>query len=92
VLTASMLGVVGRVQREGDVVHVIAFSLIDLSAGLASIGGREAPFPLPHGRGDEFARGPSAPDPREGPKIRARDLYSPDLRIDRLKQKTRDFH
>ena len=27
---------------------------------LASVGGREATFPLPHGRGDEFHRGPSA--------------------------------
>ena len=64
VLTCSMLGVVGRIQREGDVVHVVAYKLIDLSAELASVGGRDAPFPLPHGRGDEFHRGPSAPDPR----------------------------
>jgi len=67
VLTASMLGVVGRVQREGDVVHVVAYKLIDLSQTLSSLGGREAPFPLPHGRGDEFHRGRSAPDPRDGP-------------------------
>jgi len=53
-----------RIQREGDVVHVVAYKLIDLSAELASVGGREAPFPLPHGRGDEFHRGPPAPDPR----------------------------
>jgi error-prone DNA polymerase len=93
VLTASMLGVVGRIQREGDVVHVVAYKLIDLSAPLASVGGREAPFPLPHGRGDEFARGPSSPDPRGAPPkgIAARDIYIPDLRIDALKQKTRDF-
>jgi error-prone DNA polymerase len=68
VLTSSMLGVVGRIQREGDVVHVVAYKLIDLSAALASVGGREGPFPLPHGRGDEFHRGPPGPDPR-APKI-----------------------
>jgi error-prone DNA polymerase len=68
--------VVGRIQREGDVVHVVAYKLIDLSAELASIGGRDDPFPLPHGRGDEFHRGPSAPDPR----------------VPSLVQKTRNFH
>jgi error-prone DNA polymerase len=76
VLTSSMLGVVGRIQREGDVVHVVAYKLIDLSAELSSIGGRDTPFPLPHGRGDEFHRGPSAPDPR----------------APSLVQKTRNFH
>lgn len=65
ILSSSMLGVSGRVQREGDVVHVVAYHLKDLSGALASVGGRDAPFPLPHGRGDEFHRGPSPPDPRE---------------------------
>jgi error-prone DNA polymerase len=94
VLTSSMLGVVGRIQREGEVVHVVAYKLIDLSAELASVGGREAPFLLPHGRGDEFHRGPSAPDPREGPprSPRAGDVYFRDRRIDSIRQKTRDFH
>ncbi len=93
ILTASMLGIDGRIQREGDVVHMVAWKVIDLSELLASVGGREAPFPLPHGRGDEFARGPSAPDTREAaPKgMAARDIFVPDLHIDTLKQKTRDF-
>jgi error-prone DNA polymerase len=45
VLTSSMLGVVGRIQREGDVVHVVAFKLIDLSAELSQR--RRARRPLP---------------------------------------------
>jgi error-prone DNA polymerase len=89
VLTTLMLGVVGRIQREGEVVHVVAYKLIDLSAELASVGGREAPFPLPHGRGDEFHRRPPSPDPR-APKP-DRDAYLHDRRDDRIKQKTRDF-
>ncbi|MEW5688204.1 MAG: error-prone DNA polymerase [Pseudomonadota bacterium] len=93
ILTASMLGIDGRIQREGDVVHLIAWKVFDLSDLLASVGGRDAPFPLPHGRGDEFARGPGAPDPRvgqpRGPK--ARDIFVPDLHIDTLKQKSRNF-
>jgi error-prone DNA polymerase len=52
VLAARMLGVKGRVQREGAVVHLIANRLTDLSAELAGVGEREAAFPLPHGRGD----------------------------------------
>jgi error-prone DNA polymerase len=44
VLTASMLGVVGYIQREGEVVHVVAHKLIDLSPMLAGLGGRDAPF------------------------------------------------
>jgi error-prone DNA polymerase len=37
-----MIGVKGRVQREGDVVHIVAHELIDLSSELASIGARGA--------------------------------------------------
>ena len=92
ILTGSMLGVIGRIQREGMVVHVVANRLVDLSAALASVGDRDAPFPLPHGRGDEFARGPSTPDPRDAPKgVKARDIYIPDLHIDSIRPKTRDF-
>jgi len=90
VLTCSMLGVVGRIQREGDVVHVVAYRLIDLSADLASVGGRETPFPLPHGRGDEFLRGPSAPDPRVPQHADAVDLSNAGM--PRLMQKIRNFH
>ena len=91
ILTGSMLGAIGHVQREGEVVHIVVYRLMDLSEELASIGDRDAPFKLPHGRGDEFARGPSTPDPRDGPRIKPRDIYIPDLHIDTLKQKTRDF-
>ena len=93
VLTCSMLGVIGRIQREGEVVHVVAYSLIDLSAELASVGGRDAPFPLPHGRGDEFARGPSAPDPREASSkgSRIQGAYAQEPHVDAIRQKTRDF-
>lgn len=45
VLGARMIGIRGRVQREGDVVHIVARSLSDLSAELASVGAREARHP-----------------------------------------------
>jgi len=89
VLTSSMLLIDGRIQREGEVVHLIAYKLEDLTPLLSSLGQRNAPFPLPAGAGDEARRGPHGPDPR-GPRP-ARDIYVPDLHIDTLKQKSRNF-
>jgi error-prone DNA polymerase len=37
--------VYGRIQREGEVVHLVAHRLTDLSAELASVGDREAAWP-----------------------------------------------
>jgi error-prone DNA polymerase len=57
ILSAGMMAVYGRVQREGEVVHLIAHRLTDLSAELASIGDRDETFPLPRGRGDQAKTG-----------------------------------
>lgn len=86
VLSASLLIVDGNVQREGEVVHIVATRLHDGSDLLASLGQR-GPFPLPHGRGDEVYRG-SAPDARS-PK--ARDIYIPNMSLEAIKLRTRDF-
>ncbi|MGQ3141238.1 error-prone DNA polymerase [Rhizobium oryzihabitans] len=93
-LSASMMAINGKIQREGDVVHLVAQRLFDLSDDLGRLGERDEQFPLPHGRGDEFARGNGAPDPRERPKAAApaRDIYVQDILIDRLKVKSRNFH
>jgi error-prone DNA polymerase len=93
VLSSSMLAINGKIQREGDVVHLVAQRLFDLSEDLGRLGERDVQFPLPHGRGDEFARGSGAPDPRELPQAAApaRDIFIPDLHIDRLKVKSRNF-
>ena len=89
VLGSGMIGVKGRVQREGDVVHIVAHELFDLSAELASVGSRESGFPLPHGRGDEFHHGSPAPDPRGLAKPRNMpDGYG---HLDEIRVKTRDF-
>ena len=93
VMTASMLAVRGRIQREGEVVHLVAYQLTDLSAELASVGARDAVFPLSHGWGDQVTHGGAGPDPRELPPkgLRTRDIYIPDLHIDTIKPRTRDF-
>jgi len=93
VMGASMLAVRGRIQREGEVVHLVAHQLADLSADLATVGSRDAAFPLAHGRGDQVKAG-GGPDPSELPPkgLRTRDIYIPDLHIDAIKVKSRNFH
>ncbi|MBX3484437.1 error-prone DNA polymerase [Phenylobacterium sp.] len=89
VLSSSLLIVDGKVQREGEVVHIVATNLHDGSDLLASVGDRGDTFPLPHGRGDEVYHG-SAPDPRQA-RPKARDIYIPDLHLDTIRPRTRDF-
>ena len=92
VLSAGMIGVYGRIQREGEVVHLVAHRLTDLSANLASVGERDASFPLPHGRGDEFHHGSPGLDPRGLPKgPKPRNIVDPYGHVDQIKVKTRDF-
>ncbi|MHA6685377.1 error-prone DNA polymerase [Mesorhizobium sp. A556] len=89
VLSSGMIGVYGRIQREGDVVHLVAHKLTDLSADLASVGDRDAAFPLPHGRGDEFHHGSLSLDSRCVPKLGSiGDLNGG---IEQIRVKTRDF-
>jgi error-prone DNA polymerase len=91
---ACMIAVRGRIQREGEVVHLVANRLTDLSAELATVGNRDAAFPLSHGRGDEVTHAGGGPDPREQPPrgLRTRDIYVQDLHIDIIKAKSRNFH
>ena len=91
VLGARMIACRGLLQRESDVIHVVADELTDLSDLLASVGRRGAPFPLPRGRGDQVTHG-GGPDSRELPGRRPRDTCLPDIHIDTLKVKSRDFH
>ena len=88
-----MMAVRGRIQREGEVVHLFAQRLTDLSGELASVGNREATFPLPYGRGDQVRNGGAGPEPREpaAKGLRTRDIYLCDMRIDTIMVKPRDF-
>jgi error-prone DNA polymerase len=90
VLSAGMLAIDGRIQREGEVVHVVANRLHDLSPMLASVGDRDAAFPLPHGRGDEARRG-GGPDARDASPPKVRDIFTPDLSLEAIRVRTRDF-
>jgi error-prone DNA polymerase len=90
VLNASMLACHGRVQREGEVIHVITDRIEDLSGLLCSVGEREEALTVRTGRGDEVrhgvgggrAVGDRGPRPTEIPNL------TPDGGI---KVPTRDF-
>ncbi|WP_454887384.1 error-prone DNA polymerase [Sphingomonas oryzagri] len=105
VLGASMMGLRGQVQREGDVIHVVAQRLEDLSPLLASVGQRQDVASVYQvGRAD-IVKSAMAPDPRDPARRlqerKPRDLYDPDLPLgsgivpgqsaDGIKVKTRDF-
>ena len=65
ILASSMLGCQGKVQREGEVIHVIAEHLVDLSGELRRVSELDQPFRWPAGRGDA-ARQTGGPDPPSG--------------------------
>jgi error-prone DNA polymerase len=67
VMSANMIAVRGRIQREGEVVHLVAQRLLDLSTELATIGSRDTAFSLSHGRGDQVTHAGGGLDPREHP-------------------------
>jgi len=96
VLSATMLACHGRVQREGEVVHVITDRLEDLSGLLRSVGVRDEAFPIQHGRGDG-ATHPAGQDPRKVSRARpgshtVKDVDAPDQQLDPgIKVPTRDF-
>jgi len=94
VLGASMMAIQGKIQKEGEVVHLIARQLEDLSGDLSALADRDTEFKNPSGRGDEFAHGsPGGGDARDQPPPnKVRDMFVPDLHIDTLKVKARNFH
>jgi len=91
VMSAAMLGIKGVVQREGEVIHVIAGGLEDYTPMLHAIGGM--PFPHRHAPADGANGG--GPDPREPRLLRAPSTHAAPFRIDpdaALNLKSRDFH
>ncbi len=105
VLSASLVAARGRVQREGEVIHLVAEHLTDLTGLLRSLSEREEAFPhgrgraaesdeafpLPHGRGDEAKHG-GGPDARDALGRKPRDIYVPDIKSgEGIRIRTRDF-
>jgi error-prone DNA polymerase len=88
--SAGMMGVQGCIQREGEVVHLVAHRLTDLSAELASVGDRDMVTPASRGRDSqiEYGRG-TRPHEILGHDPRDTDVLNHGL--DTIKLKTRDF-
>jgi error-prone DNA polymerase len=72
ILSAGMIGCYGKLQREGEVMHVVVERLADFSGMLRSVGSRDEAFVVRTGRGDEAKHG-GAPDSR-GIKVNTRDF------------------
>jgi error-prone DNA polymerase len=93
VMTSAMIGVRGTVQREGQVIHVVADRIDDHTPLLRSVG--DMSFPHRPGPGDGVTH-PGSPDRGEkGWKPKSRTLRAPSIPADVenvLHQKTRDFH
>ena len=93
VLTARMIAVTARVQREGEVVHLVVHGITDLSWGLASVGEREESGV---GAGGAIASGrarsaESALNVAHHAGPCPRDMYVRDLHLDTIRVKPRDF-
>jgi error-prone DNA polymerase len=75
VMSAAMIGMKGRVQKEGEVIHVICDRIIDRTDLLGKVG--EMSFPHRTGRGDGVKH-PGTPDRGDkGWQPDARDSYWP---------------
>ncbi len=73
VMSASMIAMRGRLQKEGEVIHIICDRIIDHDAMLRSIG--RSDFSVAPGRGDG-ARNGGGPDSRDAPlRIRSHDFH-----------------
>jgi len=93
ILSATMFGCRGRVQNANGVIHLIVGHVADLSSALTKVSGENGAFPLTAGRGDEAKHGWNGLDSRE-PKVpvsKPRDMYEPDVHIDSLKIRARNF-
>jgi error-prone DNA polymerase len=93
VLTARLIGVAGKLQKQGKVIHVIAERLFDWSSMLGDMIADRAPGQAPFGdaglaRADEVRAGISV----ESRAITAEREANRRARADVLMPKSRDFH
>ena len=78
-------------QKEGEVIHVIAERLYDLTNMLKRNGAGEDVMPVPHGRGDELKGGGAGPAPRGLKAPTAGDISVGDNLAPAIQVRSRDF-
>ncbi|MEO0695540.1 MAG: error-prone DNA polymerase [Pseudomonadota bacterium] len=89
VLGARFMGVYGKVQREGEVIHVIAERLYDLSPALSALSEDYGEETESYAHADEFRHGGERADPRVS-KIEQQQAIN--VRLKTILPKSRDFH
>jgi len=94
VMSSSMIAIRGRLQKEGEVIHVIADRILNQDDMLRSIG--RTAFTVAPGRGDGATSG-GGPDPRDPAFPRGRTLASPPYgtaadQADIVPIRSHDFH
>ncbi len=94
VMSASMIAMRGRLQKEGEVIHVICDRITDHDAMLRSIAGKD--FRVMPGHGDGATHG-GGPDPRDPGIPRGRTLSHPPFNAvlteeDLVRIRSHDFH
>jgi error-prone DNA polymerase len=94
VMSASMIAMRGRLQKEGEVIHIICDRITDHDDMLRSIG--RTNFAVAPGRGDGAHNG-GGPDPRDPSFPRGRTLASPPFgtvqeQEEILRIRSHDFH
>jgi error-prone DNA polymerase len=90
VLAGGMIAAEGQVQREGDVIHLVAKRLTDLTDLLHGVGNHDDAFPVPRSHGDG-ARSGGAPDSRDHAEHPVVETPA-DRDVDPIRVKTRSFH
>ena len=89
ILSSAMVGIKGRLQREGQGIHVIAYSIEDLTPLLGEVGNRD--FPYRPGPGDGARNG--SHDPRHKNRLPPPPVAAlPPGRDGGMRIKSRDFH
>ncbi|MBY8823449.1 error-prone DNA polymerase [Sphingomonas colocasiae] len=99
VMSASMIAMRGRLQKEGEVIHIICDRITDHDAMLRSIGRMD--FAIAPGRGDGAKNG-GGPDPRDpstdgdwaprGRTLSSRPFGTPDEQEALVPIRSHDFH
>ena len=94
IMSASMIAMRGRLQKEGEVIHIICDRIIDHDPMLRSIGRTD--FTVLPGRGDGATHG-GGPDPRDPTFPNGRTLASPPFgamqeQEELVRIRSHDFH
>lgn len=92
VMSSAMLSIKGRVQREGEVIHIIVDTLADLTAMLRSIGDIDLPSMVSRGDGATQGGAPDRGDPEWKHRGRTDYHYRDRREADLIPIRSHDFH